>query len=118
MTDSLNEARLPASLADDLLDGVSEIAQFFGKAERPMYHLLETGAVAGAFKMGRRWHLRKSTALAQIAEAETKPLTRAPRLPSQRVAELRSAPKPPSETGRRGRGRPRKARAETVAETV
>jgi hypothetical protein len=49
-------------LADDLLRGVSAIADYVGETSRQTYHLLETGQLP-AFKMrnGNVWYSRKST---------------------------------------------------------
>lgn len=57
-------------LSDDLLFGVNAIATYLGVSTRRVYYLLETGELPG-FKMGGRWHCRKSTVIQRIAELET-----------------------------------------------
>jgi hypothetical protein len=49
-------------LTDNLLRGVSAIADYVGESPRQTYHLLETGQLPG-FKMpnGRIWHAHKAT---------------------------------------------------------
>ena len=47
-------------LADDLLDGVPEIAAFTGYSERRVYYLAEKKLLP-LFKVGDRWTGRKST---------------------------------------------------------
>ncbi|GAB4240838.1 MAG: hypothetical protein Kow0032_28690 [Methyloligellaceae bacterium] len=54
MTDSVSPR-----LADDLLKGVPEIARYTGDSERRVYHLAERGLIP-AFKIGAKWHARKS----------------------------------------------------------
>lgn len=46
-------------LADDLLKGVPQIAEYTGDSERRTYYLLENDLIPG-FKVGTRWHSRKS----------------------------------------------------------
>ena len=58
-----------ANLADDLLSGTQEIAQFFGYQPRQVYYLLERGILPG-FKIGRKWHARKSRLLDHIDHLE------------------------------------------------
>ena len=58
------------TLSDDLLHGANSIASFIGDPPRTVYHLLETGQLPGAFKLGNRWCLRKSTFLRNIAALE------------------------------------------------
>lgn len=60
----------PASLSHDLLEGVDEIAAFLGKSRRQAYHLLHSGKLKGAFKLGRRWNARRSVLLAEIERLE------------------------------------------------
>jgi hypothetical protein len=57
-------------LADDLLRGVKEIAEFYGRKPRTVSHWLDNGLVPGAFKLGGMWHLRRSTARRGIEELE------------------------------------------------
>jgi hypothetical protein len=47
-------------LADDLLSGVPAIAEFTGWPERRVYYLAEKKLIP-LFKIGDRWHGRKST---------------------------------------------------------
>ena len=58
------------TLSDDLLYGANSIASFVGHPPRTVYHLLETGQLPGAFKLGKRWCLRKSTFLRNIVALE------------------------------------------------
>jgi hypothetical protein len=46
-------------LADDVLDGVKEIAAFIGKSERQTFHLVHAGAIP-VFRLGKKIHARKS----------------------------------------------------------
>jgi hypothetical protein len=59
------------SMADDTLAGVVAIAAYIGKTERQTYHLLETCQLPAAFKLGDRWHLRKSAYRRRIEQLET-----------------------------------------------
>jgi hypothetical protein len=57
-------------LADDLLDGVAEIAAFLGWTERRTYYAAERRIIP-VFKMGeRKWCARKSTLRQHIAALE------------------------------------------------
>ena len=47
-------------LAADTLTSTAEIAAFLGKSERQIVHLLWKRQIP-AFKLGGRWHMRKST---------------------------------------------------------
>ncbi len=47
------------SLKDDLLRGVTKIADHIGESERRTYYLLERSLIPG-FKIGAIWHSRKS----------------------------------------------------------
>jgi hypothetical protein len=47
-------------LADDLLEGVPEIAAFTGQSQRRVYYLAEKKLLP-LFKVGDRWTGRKST---------------------------------------------------------
>jgi hypothetical protein len=49
-----------ATIADDLLRGLGEIAAFTGFGEKRAFRLLQNGTLP-AFKIGRIWHMRKST---------------------------------------------------------
>jgi len=48
-----------APLRDDLLNGVTEIAEHTGETRRRVYYLLEKGLIPG-FQIGKRWYARKS----------------------------------------------------------
>jgi hypothetical protein len=59
-------------LADDLLDGVTEIAAFLGWTERRTYYAAERRIIP-AFKMGeRKWCARKSTLRRYVDELEAR----------------------------------------------
>lgn len=57
------------SLADDMLEGADQIGIFIGKTTRQTNHLLEGGRLP-AFKLGGRWHMRRSTWRARIEALE------------------------------------------------
>jgi hypothetical protein len=57
-------------LAGDLLRGIPEIAEHFGRKPRTIQHLLDEGLLPGAFKLGGVWYLRRSTARVFIEEME------------------------------------------------
>jgi hypothetical protein len=58
------------NLADDLLDGVTEIGAFLGWTERRTYYAAEHRIIP-VFKMGKRkWCARKSTLRQHIADLE------------------------------------------------
>ena len=59
----------PTLLADDILNGVTEIAEVLGQSRRRTYHLLVSGKIP-AFQLGRRWHARRSTLLNFIEDLE------------------------------------------------
>jgi hypothetical protein len=56
-------------LADDLLNGAEEIAIFLGWPTRRVFYLLERGRIPG-FKIGAKWHARRSTLITHIARLE------------------------------------------------
>ena len=58
------------SVAEDTLQGAAAIAGVIGNAKRQTNYLLETKKLP-AFKMGKAWHMRKSTYLAFIARLES-----------------------------------------------
>lgn len=60
-----------ATLADDLLNGVGEIAEYTGWKERRVYHLIENAGFP-AFKVGGRLCARRSTILVWIKKLEAK----------------------------------------------
>jgi excisionase family DNA binding protein len=59
----------PTPIADDILNGVNEIAEALGQSRRRTYHLLTTKQIP-AFQLGRRWHARRSTLLSSIENLE------------------------------------------------
>jgi hypothetical protein len=59
----------PPTMADDTLEGAAEIAAFTGKTLRQTHYLLETKQLP-AFKLGGRWHMRRSTYTAHIEKLE------------------------------------------------
>jgi len=46
-------------LADDILDGVKEIAAFIGKSERATFHLIHENRLP-VFRLGKKIHARKT----------------------------------------------------------
>ena len=48
-----------STLADDLLNGVAEIAEFLGWSQRKTYYELGRSGIPG-FKIGQTWHATKS----------------------------------------------------------
>jgi hypothetical protein len=57
------------SLAADTLKGVTAIATFLGKTSRETHYLVEKKQLP-TFKLGGRWHMRKSTYRAFIERLE------------------------------------------------
>lgn len=57
------------NLADDLLESAAEIAKFIGKTERQTQWLLEKGRIP-AWKLGGKWHMRRSVFLQHVAQLE------------------------------------------------
>jgi hypothetical protein len=60
---------MDASMANDTLEGTRAIAEFIGKTERQTNHLLATKRLP-AFKLGDKWHMRRSTYRAHIERLE------------------------------------------------
>jgi hypothetical protein len=58
-----------STMADDTLEGTRAIAEFIGKTERQTDHLLQSKHLP-AFKLGGRWHMRKSTFAGHIERLE------------------------------------------------
>jgi len=56
------------SPADDLLEGMAEIAAFYGIPPSKGYHLAANGHLPGVFKMGRKIFLSKSAAREGISK--------------------------------------------------
>jgi hypothetical protein len=56
-------------LARDILEGAVAIAGFLGKTERQTNYLLEKKQIP-AFKLGGRWHARKTTLAAHVERLE------------------------------------------------
>jgi hypothetical protein len=75
------------ALADDLLDGAEAISAFTGWSKRRVFYLLEGGALPG-FKVGNRWHARRTTLTAHIAKLEQDA--------ADRATLVRSEPKHPA----------------------
>jgi hypothetical protein len=63
------------SIADDILQQVQEIAAYIGKSVRQTQWLLESNQLP-AFKIGRTWHMRKSTYLDFIKAREAEASSR------------------------------------------
>ncbi len=57
------------SVATDTLEGVAAIAEFLGKSERRTHYLIENNRLP-AFKLGGKWHMRKTTYAAFIERLE------------------------------------------------
>ncbi len=57
------------TLAEDLLTGAVQIAAFVGVEPRRAFYLLERGHLP-AFKIGAKWHARKSTLRAHFAKLD------------------------------------------------
>ncbi len=56
-------------LADDLMIGVVEIAEYLGTTRRRTFYLVEKGHIP-AFKIGGRWGCRKSSLVAHLEQLE------------------------------------------------
>jgi hypothetical protein len=65
----VHSASYNAILADDLLQGVAEIATFTGFKPRRVFYLAERGMLP-VFKVGNRWCGRRSTLLSFIGQLE------------------------------------------------
>jgi hypothetical protein len=63
-------------LAADTLEGAAAIAAFLGKTERQTNYLLERKQLP-AFKLGGRWHMRRSTYAAFVIRLEAAALSAA-----------------------------------------
>ena len=57
------------AIDNDTLVGIALIAAFIKKSERQTYYLAETGQLP-MFKLGGKWHLRKSRYLKHIEALE------------------------------------------------
>ncbi len=68
-TVSTSAAPAQENIASDTLEGVAKIAEHIGKTARQTYLLLESKKIPG-FKLGGKWHLRKSTYARHIARLE------------------------------------------------
>jgi hypothetical protein len=64
-----NSSKFGVVLADDLLEGVSQIAAFTGFKPRRVFYLAENGKLP-LFKVGNRWCGRRSTLIDHIARLE------------------------------------------------
>jgi predicted DNA-binding transcriptional regulator AlpA len=58
----MTETPTTPNLADDLISGMKQIAQFWGMEERKAYHLASTGQLPGVFRIGKGWFGSKSAA--------------------------------------------------------
>jgi excisionase family DNA binding protein len=58
-----------SDLANDMLDGIQEIAKFLGTPLRRTYDWAERGKIP-AFKIDRKWQARKSTLRRHIERLE------------------------------------------------
>jgi hypothetical protein len=61
------------AFANDVIEGVKNIATYLNKSERQVFYLCETKQLP-VFKLGNRWHLRKSTHARYIARLEAEAL--------------------------------------------
>jgi hypothetical protein len=59
------------TIADDTLEGAAAIAAFLGKSQRQTEYLLETRRLP-AFKLGGKWHMRRSTYCVFVKSLEQK----------------------------------------------
>jgi hypothetical protein len=59
------------AIADDMLIGIVQIADYLRKPQRQAYYLCEKHYIP-AFKLAGKWHLRKSTYVAHIVQLEVK----------------------------------------------
>jgi hypothetical protein len=57
------------NISADTLEGAAAIAAFLGKSERQTNYLLEKRQIP-AFKLGGKWHMRKSTFAAFVQRLE------------------------------------------------
>ena len=71
----MSDTAVDHSIGADTIEGAVEIARWLGKTERQVSHLIETKALP-VFKLGGRWHMRKSTYRAFIADLEARVRTR------------------------------------------
>jgi hypothetical protein len=60
---------MDTSMADDTLEGTHAIALFIGKTDRQTDYLLQMKRLP-AFKLGDKWHMRKSTYRAHVERLE------------------------------------------------
>ncbi len=73
-TSSADTAIAPEGIADDLLHGAEEIAEFLfgkGKLRRKVYHLAKTSRLP-VFRLGSKLNARRSVLIKWIAEQEQK----------------------------------------------
>jgi hypothetical protein len=66
----------PDEAAVDTIEGAAAIAAFLGKTERQTNYLLEKKQLP-AFKIGHRWHMRRSTFAAYVTRLEASALNAA-----------------------------------------
>jgi len=65
---------IDTKMADDTVESVAAIAAYIGKTERQTFYLLEKQLIPG-FKLGGKWHMRKSSYSAHIARLEAEAMT-------------------------------------------
>lgn len=63
------------NVSSDTLVGVAAIAAFIGKTARQTTHLVENRRIP-AFKLGDRWHMRRSTYAAHLSRLEADSMPR------------------------------------------
>jgi hypothetical protein len=68
LTKKPNRAVVTTDSSDSIIWGARAIGKMIGRNERQAYHLLETGALRGARKIGGVWSAKRSTLLSQWDE--------------------------------------------------
>lgn len=77
IADILTSTPIPSGdIGADTLEGAAQIATFLGKSVRQTNNLLETRQLP-AFKLGKLWHMRKSTYRAFVERREAEALNSA-----------------------------------------
>lgn len=73
----MNDEQFKQRVADDLLNGATEIADFLGTSRREVYHLVQTGRIPvgrwGKKLIGSRRQLSKATKKATSPQKITSP---------------------------------------------
>ena len=80
MTDNTMKHAVGDVVDGDLIHGAEAISAFLGVSVRRAFYLLESSEVPG-FKLGGRWALRKSAAIASFERRE-ETAAPAPRIPA------------------------------------